>query len=148
MNNLQSFHKAIAAVAPIDGVSGDKEIWFKPEATEEQKLAAQAIADSWVDGDEFTAWEISRRQFYQQAAKAGIITKQEAKAVIKNGTLPTILQNIVDSITDQDDQFVTELLLIGAVTFQREHPMTAAIGATLGWTEEQIDNFFTAASAL
>jgi selenocysteine lyase/cysteine desulfurase len=55
MNNLQSFHKAIAAVAPIDGVSGDKEIWFKPEATEEQRLAAQAIADSWVDGDEVPA---------------------------------------------------------------------------------------------
>lgn len=44
---LADLHMAIAAVCPIDGVDGDGTIWFRPEATEQQKSAAQAIAAGW-----------------------------------------------------------------------------------------------------
>lgn len=40
---LWELDEAIKAVCPIDGVSSEGAIWFKPEATEEQKAAAQAI---------------------------------------------------------------------------------------------------------
>lgn len=40
---------AVESAAPIDGLSSDGTIWFKPEATEQQRIAAQAIADNWVD---------------------------------------------------------------------------------------------------
>ena len=30
-----------------------------------------------------------------------------------------------------------------ATVFQRSHPMTAAIGAAYGWSDAQIDAFFT-----
>jgi hypothetical protein len=50
INNLQAFHAAIAAVAPIDGVSGDgKTIWFQESATEAEKAAAHAAAAAFVD---------------------------------------------------------------------------------------------------
>jgi hypothetical protein len=50
IKNLQAFHEAIAAVAPIDGVSGDgKTIWFQESATEAEIAAAHAAAAAFVD---------------------------------------------------------------------------------------------------
>lgn len=43
---LFELDQAINAVCPIDGISSSGEIWFKPEATNEQKAAAQAIMDA------------------------------------------------------------------------------------------------------
>lgn len=40
---LWELDEAIKAVCPIDGVSSSGTIWFKPEATEEQKTTAQAL---------------------------------------------------------------------------------------------------------
>ncbi len=40
---LAELNDAIAAVCPIDGVNSDGVIWFKPEATDAQKQAAQSI---------------------------------------------------------------------------------------------------------
>jgi len=54
MVNTNRLHDLIAALAPIDGVSigkrSDKTTWridFKPEATEQQKAAAQAALDAF-----------------------------------------------------------------------------------------------------
>ena len=41
-------HNAIAAVAPIHGISTDGRIDFKPEATQEQKDAALSVLATWV----------------------------------------------------------------------------------------------------
>jgi hypothetical protein len=46
--SIEQLRDAIAEQAPIEGCSFD-EIWFLPEATEEQRSAAQAILDNWVD---------------------------------------------------------------------------------------------------
>jgi hypothetical protein len=51
--NLLALDKAIRAVAPIDGLGNDGldniRIDFKPEATQAEQDAAQAIVDNWVD---------------------------------------------------------------------------------------------------
>ena len=44
--NLPDLDTLIRTVAPIDGINSDGAIWFKPEATDEQKAAAQAIMDA------------------------------------------------------------------------------------------------------
>ena len=44
--NLYQIDEAIKAVCPIDGINSEGVIWFKPEATDEQKAAAQAIMDA------------------------------------------------------------------------------------------------------
>jgi hypothetical protein len=50
ISNLQAFHAAIAAVAPIDGVSADGvTIWFQSSATEAEKAAAHAAAAAFID---------------------------------------------------------------------------------------------------
>ncbi len=40
---LYELSALIAAAAPIDGCNSDGVIWFKPEATEQEKQAAQLI---------------------------------------------------------------------------------------------------------
>lgn len=91
---------------------------------------------------------ISDRQFFQQAAVLGIITQAEALAAVKTGTLPTVLQDIIDAEADADKRFAMSMMLSGATIFERAHPMTDPIGEALGMTVEQIDQFFIAAATL
>lgn len=85
---------------------------------------------------------ISDRQFFHQAAIAGIITQDEALAAVSIGAIPAVLQTIVDGIPDTNEQFAAKMLLSGATVFDRNHPLAEAVGASLGWTVEQIDQFF------
>lgn len=92
--------------------------------------------------------QISDRQFFQQAAVAQIITQAEALAAVQTGTIPSVLQTIVDGIADPDQKFAATMLLAGATVFERNHPLTEAVGAALGWTSGQIDQFFISAAQL
>lgn len=91
--------------------------------------------------------EISDRQFFQQLAIAGIITKDEALAAVKTGAIPAALSVLVTAMP-VDDQFNAEMILSGATTFYRGHDLTNLIGSSYGWTESQIDDFFRAAATL
>lgn len=116
----------------------------------EQAVPTQSEIDAEIAAQNNAATipqSISRRQFYQQCAIAGITTQDEAIAVIAVGTLPAALANIVATMP-ADQQFAAKMMLIGSSTFERTHPMTLGIGAAYGWTPAQIDAFFTAAYAL
>lgn len=91
---------------------------------------------------------ISDRQFFQQAAIAGLITQAEALSAVQTGAIPAVLQSVVDSITDPGQQFAATMMLSGATIFERNHPLTEAVGAYLGWTSAQVDQFFIAAAQL
>lgn len=89
---------------------------------------------------------ISDRQFFQQLAVAGIIT--EADALASNAAvIPAALLTIIEAMP-ADQQFAAKMLVSGATVYERNHPMTLAIGAARGMTSEQIDDFFRAASVL
>lgn len=45
--NLTSINKAVSKVCPIHGMLSATEPDFKPEATPQQRAAAQAIVDGW-----------------------------------------------------------------------------------------------------
>ena len=96
----------------------------------------------------FAIPDISDRQFFQQAAIMGLITREEALAAVKTGAIPAALSAVVNTIPDADAKFAAEMLLSGATTFQRHHPFTEAVGAAMGMTSEQVDQFFLAAGAL
>lgn len=89
---------------------------------------------------------ISRRQFFQQAAIASIITEDEAVAAVMSGTLPAAITAFIASLP-ADQQFGAKMLF-SVDNFERSSPMTNAFGQTIGMSLEQIDGFFTAASAL
>lgn len=91
---------------------------------------------------------ISDRQFYQQAAIDGYISQADALAAVQTGFIPGPLQAIVDQISDADEKFNAQMILSGATTFYRDHPLTDQIGAALGMAPEGIDQFFRSAVAL
>ncbi|WLA64116.1 hypothetical protein [Bradyrhizobium diazoefficiens] len=90
---------------------------------------------------------ISDRQFFQQLALSNIVTTAEALAAVKTGDIPAPLMAIVSAMP-ADQQFNAEMLLSGATVFQRSHPMTAAIGAAYGSSDDLVDAFFRAAATL
>ena len=91
---------------------------------------------------------ISDRQFFQQASILGVISQAEALAAVQTGTIPPVLQSIVDGIQNSSEKFAATMLLAGATVFERNHPFTNAVGNALDWSSEQIDQFFIDASKL
>ena len=45
---LYELDTLIRAVSPIDGINSNGVIWFKPEATDEQRAAAQALMEQHI----------------------------------------------------------------------------------------------------
>lgn len=117
----------------------------------------QSLIDAWIaDGGVVAPASvtqralppISDRQFAQGLATRGITTKAEALAFVQTGAIPSAMQAIIDGIADEDERFEAELLISGATSFQREHPLTEAIGAAYGWDSAEIDEFWAECAAL
>lgn len=91
--------------------------------------------------------EISDRQFFHVLAKRGMITQQEALSAVKTGDMPQALENLILSLPEEA-RFDARILLEGAVTFRRDHPLTLAFGQGFGLTSAQIDELWIEASQL
>lgn len=91
---------------------------------------------------------VSDRQFFQMLAISGAITKEEALAAVMTGAIPSALESIVAAIEDENEEFAVRMLLSGATQFRRDHPLAASIAAARGMSDEQLDEFWTAAAAL
>ncbi|MBN9053584.1 MAG: hypothetical protein J0H80_07365 [Rhizobiales bacterium] len=92
--------------------------------------------------------EISRRQFCQGLAASGLITKQEAIAFIQGAALPAAIQAIVDGMTDEDAAFEATMLLLGAGSFFRSHPLVLIFAMAQSMTETEVDDFWRLCAAL
>lgn len=108
------------------------------------------------DGSTFTApapepepvpSAISDRQFFHVLATEGLITETEALTAVKTGDPPAAFENFIASLPD-NERFSARMLLEGATTFRRDHPLTAAFGTMYGMTSEQIDDLWRRASVL
>jgi hypothetical protein len=91
---------------------------------------------------------ITDRQFYQQLAVMGEITQDEALAAIGTGTIPAELVAFVATLPTPEDQFNAKMILSGNVEFHRNHPMVAAVAQYKGWSQQQTDDLWRAASLL
>jgi hypothetical protein len=111
-------------------------------------IAKGGVPDPYVKPPPAIPPQISDRQFFQQLALAGTITEKEALEAVKVGTIPAVLQGFVDGIKDPEQKFSANMLLAGATVFERDHPLTEAIGEAQGMSPDQVDAFFTAAAAL
>lgn len=97
---------------------------------------------------ELVPGEISRRQFFQQLAVMGIISNAEALSALQAGAIPAPLQIIIDQLPTDDDKFNAQMLVVGATTFNRLHPLSETVRIALSWTEQQKDDFWIAANKL
>lgn len=89
---------------------------------------------------------ISRRQFFQQACSAGLISEEDALEAM-GGRLPQVLLDSVSKLP-VDYQFGAKALLVGAQTFERSNTLTPIIAKSLGLDQEQTEHFWDAASKL
>jgi len=92
--------------------------------------------------------EISRRQFFQQLAVMGIITKADALAAMQGGVIPAPLQAIVDQLPNDDDKFNAQMFIVGADTFHRTHPLAETVRQAMNWSIEQKDDLWRQAATL
>lgn len=92
---------------------------------------------------------IRDRQFAQQLAILGTITEAEAIAWASRGDLPEALEQAIATLPEAGGvQFAARMLLSSATTYERSHPMTATLGAILGYGAADLDDLWRAAAAL
>lgn len=75
--------------------------------------------------------EISRRQFFQQAAILKKITNNEALAAVRTGAVPSALQAVIDA-QPMDQRFGFEMIISGSESFYRVHPLIDIIAQAIG----------------
>ena len=90
---------------------------------------------------------VSDRQFFQALAMAGDITEAEALAAVMTGTMPARIEDAVRALP-ADQQFGARMLLSGATTFDRHHPMVALLGQILDRDDAALDALWAAAGKL
>jgi len=90
--------------------------------------------------------DISDRQFFQQLCIDKIITEEEALAS-NAAVIPSAILILIDNLPEEM-KFPAKMLISGATVFERNHPMTETLGKMLGWSSEQLDEFFESASKL
>lgn len=90
---------------------------------------------------------ISDRQFFQQLAIDGFISEAEAIAAVAMGTLPSAIEAIVASLPT-GDQFAARMLMTGATSFHRDHPLVIVFATAIGMDADGLDEFWSAASEL
>jgi len=92
---------------------------------------------------------ISDRQFAQALALDGIITEAEALAWAARGDLPEAMSDALTEIPDAGGQrFGAHMLLAGATTFERDHPLTGQLGGLLGYDAAALDALWSRAANL
>lgn len=91
--------------------------------------------------------EISDRQFFQELANREIITEEEALAAVMTGTIPAAMQAMIDALPEEQ-QFPATMLVSGATTFHRRHPLTGLIGILGSWDDAGLDKLWRDAHAL
>lgn len=90
--------------------------------------------------------QISRRQFFEALANLGEITEDEAFAAL-SGQIPEAFLPLINSLPT-DQRFSARMMLAGASTFERNHPVVQAIGASPEWGAQKVDALWLAASRL
>lgn len=91
---------------------------------------------------------ISDRQFAHALKNFGVLTHSEAMEFVQTGTIPAPLQAVIDAIEDTEQREAAELMLAGATTFDRSHPMTELLRAAMKWTPEQADDLWRHGASL
>ncbi|MCA0404850.1 MAG: hypothetical protein LCH39_01690 [Proteobacteria bacterium] len=91
--------------------------------------------------------KITRAQYGREMRSRGLFSQAEAVAFVTGAGIPAALQALLDTIKDQTAREDAELLVLGAASIERHHPLTALMASGMGWSGADTDDFFRAAGA-
>lgn len=96
---------------------------------------------------------ISDRQFGQGLWHDGLISYEECEVFVSVGTIPKALQDIIDTLADDDTGQPTPrkeatILLKGAKEYQRANELVDVIRQAQKWTVDQLDQHWRGWAAL
>lgn len=89
---------------------------------------------------------ITRRQCARQLLASGMITGDEAISMTQTGTPPAAIQAYLDTLPGPDKTIAT--IDFAADNYYRDNPLLSALMVANGMTNQQVDEFFIAASQL
>lgn len=89
---------------------------------------------------------ISKRQFWQQLANMGMITKAEALAVMVSGTLPPAFDALVSAL-DEDDEFKARMQL-ATNDYERSNEYVAAFAQAQDIDDATVDEIWKQGATL
>jgi hypothetical protein len=105
--------------------------------------------------------QISERQFHQGLATyqpatgtrappgggGAVVTEQEAIDAVSIGAIPLPMQEFIDSLP-ADQQFAAKMMFAGGIPVGRHESLMKQFAEFMGWTIQQVDEFFRYAATL
>lgn len=134
-------HLPEAARSRDSGFLYDGTMLTVPKA-HEAAVKAVMKQPGWQTPPEPVPASISDRQFAQGLALKDIISREEALAFVRTGTMPDALKALVEGIPDEGTRFSVEMLVSGATVFERHSPFVDQLASGYGWSPQQTDEFW------
>lgn len=90
---------------------------------------------------DYSTLTLTVRQFFIMLANSGYVTPQEAVEAAQTGVVPANIAAVFATLPP-DQALAAQITWAKMTTVARNEPLIAAVAASLGLTEEEIDQFF------
>jgi hypothetical protein len=107
---------------------------YRDKTSDEVTAEREALVASMV---------VTRAEFANNAADAGLVNDQEAEDWAGGTKLPTVITTALATITDNKERRKARIQALTATDVRRDSPIIAMAQSSLGLTDAQVDSLFS-----